>query len=650
MADTISKRHIYSVLLLTFFTALIYIIFSDNFHFWHLVLEIVPISISITIFMLFWNSKDQITNNFWRVHGIGFLFIAILDFLHAATFIGVSVADYSPDLQLKYWIVGRFYFAFTFLIALFFKDRKSIGSNTLFLINTLITSFMIAIINLPIFPTTYINGVGLTKFKIYSEFVVMFIFIIISIKIYFMKNDFNPLIYYYLNSSYFLTIISEIFFVMYFQVNSIIVYLGHLFKIFAFYFIYEILVAIVISEPFDTIFQDLSKTSEKLRIQLIRNKELERKKISTLISEQQTKLNVLQQFSAGITHDFNNILTVLTGNIALLELDKDIPKFINNINTSIDQAKQLAKQIMNLAKNTTVQRKYVNINPIIKNTCDVMNLGTSQNLIYDLDENLQQTTIIVNQFIEAIQNVIFNAIQAIPEYGTITIKTRNCDITNNKFLSDKKPNYESFIAVKIIDTGIGISEELMEKVFTPFYTTKSYGTGLGLTITQNIIKTLDGYMQIESELNKGTEVSIYIPIIEKTVDDLEIYENKEVVYDKGKILIMDDQIDILKTLREMLTSLGYDVITCNNGDEAIKIAKMEEFDIIILDLTVKGGISGEKIAKRIRKVLPQSKIICTSGHLNSPIMLQYHKFGFDNVLPKPYNIEELSNILFESKK
>jgi CheY-like chemotaxis protein len=207
-----------------------------------------------------------------------------------------------------------------------------------------------------------------------------------------------------------------------------------------------------------------------------------------------------------------------------------------------------------------------------------------------------------------------------------------------------KPGY--YVKISVSDNGLGIPAEIMNKIFDPYFSTKKKGTGLGLSIVYSIVKQHGGYIAVDSQIGKGTVFAVYLP-----ASDLEPVSENEVITPllkrkKSRILIMDDEKLIRDSVSELMRKMGYEVTLASEGREAIKLyadslGTEKEFDIVILDLTVPGGMGGEECMLHLRKLNPDVRAIVSSGHGSSSVLSGYKILGFKDVLVKPYHIEEL---------
>ncbi|MEE9523485.1 MAG: ATP-binding protein, partial [Thermodesulfovibrionales bacterium] len=207
----------------------------------------------------------------------------------------------------------------------------------------------------------------------------------------------------------------------------------------------------------------------------------------------------------------------------------------------------------------------------------------------------------------------------------------------------------NYAKITVQDKGTGIPEDHISKIFDPYFTTKQEGSGLGLASAFSIIKNHSGHISVDSELGVGTTFSVYLPASEKVIEhDRE--KNEALIQGKGRILFMDDEKSLRKAVGAMLNALGFEVELSPDGSDAIDMYKMAEesgkpFELVILDLTVPGGIGGKEVIKKLKDLNPDVKAIVSSGYSSDPIMSNFEDYGFDSVITKPYKIETLSEVL-----
>jgi len=263
-------------------------------------------------------------------------------------------------------------------------------------------------------------------------------------------------------------------------------------------------------------------------------------------------------------------------------------------------------------------------------------------------EDLWPAEIDEGQISQVIHNLVQNAEQAMPSGGIIDIKTENITIGAESGLLMKEGKY-----VKIIfaDQGIGIPKENIIKIFDPYFTTKEEGSGLGLAATYSIIKNHDGYITVNSEGGLGSTFTVYLPASgealfkEKTTEDAAIAGT-------GRVLIMDDEEMVRRVAGEMLNKLGYAVVFARDGAEVIELYESaresrQPFDVVIMDLTIPGGMGGIEAMHRLIDLDPGIKAIVSSGYSDDQVMSDHRKYGFAGVLIKPYKLNQLSDSILK---
>ncbi len=364
------------------------------------------------------------------------------------------------------------------------------------------------------------------------------------------------------------------------------------------------------------------------------------------------KIESIGVLAGGIAHDFNNILTSILGNISLAKFkfeNKDygkIPELLTNSEKASFRAKDLTYQLLTFSKGGSPIIKTSSLKNLIIDACSFAAHGT--NVVHDIDisDNIWLVDIDEGQISQVVQNIVINATQAMPNGGKIRLKAENY-IHNSTLRSDLHLTNGEYVKVTISDEGIGIPKEVMEKIFDPYFSTKESGQGLGLATTYSIIKKHNGIITVESEISKGSTFIFYLPRSNGSTT----YSQPErpVLSGNSRILVMDDDEMVRELLVEMLSGIGYDVATAENGTEAIKkyseSLSNNKFDCVIMDLTIPGDMGGKETIERLKQIDPEIKAIVSSGYSNDPIMSGYKQYGFAAVISKPFHIEDVSAIL-----
>ncbi|HGE72692.1 TPA: PAS domain S-box protein [Candidatus Poribacteria bacterium] len=361
------------------------------------------------------------------------------------------------------------------------------------------------------------------------------------------------------------------------------------------------------------------------------------------------KLESLGIFAGGIAHDLNNILTPILGNISLARIQKDYDKIAERLleaEKATLMARDLTQQLLTFSKGGAPIKRPTSISHILKDSVNFALRGTDVRPEISIPNDLWAVDIDEGQISQVITNIILNADQAMPDGGIIEIRAENVFI-NEDSLPLKNGEY---VKITIKDHGIGIPEKYLSKIFDPYWTTKKTGSGLGLATSYSIIRNHDGYIDVESQIGVGSTFYIYLPALSEMI----LTEKEELVYEpimgKGNILLMDNDDMVRELATKMLETAGYSVTKANDGGEAIRLYReaMESghpYDVVILDLTVPGGMGGKEAMKFLLKTDPNIKAIASSGYSNDSIMSEYKKYGFTAVIAKPYKVRELSEIV-----
>jgi len=359
------------------------------------------------------------------------------------------------------------------------------------------------------------------------------------------------------------------------------------------------------------------------------------------------KLESLGVLAGGIAHDFNNILTGIVGNVFLTRKDVvpngAIAERLEFIDNAVSRAKGLTHKLLTFSSGGTPVKQAVDLVCIAAETARLIFSGSSIAFDVDAREGLCAVEADEGQIDQVFQNIYTNALQAMPERGHVSIRLENCQG------AEQSPHSgSSYVKVTIADNGPGIPQEHIPKIFDPFFTTRAGGNGLGLSICFSIVKRHSGFIKVESSVNAGTAFSIYLPALKTVaVQETEAKEPPQPLSGSRRILVMDDDEMVRYAAGAILTDLGYGVVLAAEGEEALDLYRQameagDPIDLVIMDLTVHGGMGGKEAIGLLLALDPGAKAIVSSGYCNSPIMSDYKKYGFHGALQKPYNVVEFS--------
>jgi len=368
-----------------------------------------------------------------------------------------------------------------------------------------------------------------------------------------------------------------------------------------------------------------------------------------------SKLETVSVLAGGIAHDFNNLLTAILGNIAMASLNASSTAFVQERLAEAEKAclraQNLTRQLLSFSKNEKPHKRLTAISELLKTSTSLVLRSSNVRRHADIPPDLWWVEVDEEQINQAINNLLINADQAMPLGGDIYLKAENVDITDTSLLPLKPGLY---VKVAITDQGIGIPPDQLSKVFDPFFTTKRRGSGLGLSTVYTIIKNHEGYITVESSPRGGATFVIYLPAIPKK-GPLPKAKKVKLDFGQGKILLMDDEEMILGVSSAMLRRLGYEVVVAQDGALAIDyyrqaMAEGEPFDAVILDLTVPGGLGAKETIGDLLQLDPQARVIVSSGFSDDPLRNNFHYYGFSGFMPKPYNLTQLSAMMYNVVK
>lgn len=375
----------------------------------------------------------------------------------------------------------------------------------------------------------------------------------------------------------------------------------------------------------------------------------ERKRLE---AEQQRigKLESLGVLAGGIAHDFNNLLTAILGNINIVGKESKPGTLIferaEKAEKAALQAKGLTRQLLAFARGGTPTKRTASLKRILRDSAEFALTGTNVRGDFSVAEDLRLVDVDVDQIGQVINNLVLNAVQAMPAGGVVRIEANN--VTDLPITGDDlSPGL--YVKIVVSDEGFGIPVEDLPRIFDPYFTTKKKGSGLGLASAYSIIHRHGGCITADSIEGQGATFAVYLPASSKSARNVKEKRERKLT-GRGRILVMDDETFVLDVAEKMLVKMGFEAVYAEDGATAIDLYQQalqenRPFVAVIMDLTIPGGMGGREAQSRLLLIDPDVKTIVSSGYSDDPILSEYQAYGFRGVLLKPYRIAEMGKVL-----
>jgi two-component system cell cycle sensor histidine kinase/response regulator CckA len=377
----------------------------------------------------------------------------------------------------------------------------------------------------------------------------------------------------------------------------------------------------------------------------------ERRRLEGEIMKSQ-KLESLGVLAGGIAHDFNNVLTAIIGNASLAQLSLGIEDRTRAVLADIEKAalraRKLTQQLLTFSKGGAPLKKPTALNDVVQDTVRFALSGSNVSSAFEIPPDLWQVDADADQISHAVNNIVINSREAMPEGGLITVRAENVELIGDTTLPLRPQKY---VRISIEDHGEGISREHLTRVFDPYFTTKEDShSGLGLAVAFSVVRKHGGHIVIDSEPGVSTTVTIYLPAAEAPRAEGAQEDAVEMRRGHGRVLVMDDEEMVRSVLTKILERFGYEAAFASEGMEAIEayreaLESGTPFDAVIMDLTVTIGMGGREAIELLRLLDPEAKVIVSSGYSDDPVMSDFGKYGFDGAIAKPFRADELSAAL-----
>ena len=374
--------------------------------------------------------------------------------------------------------------------------------------------------------------------------------------------------------------------------------------------------------------------------------------LEVALREEARRVNNLESLgvlAGGIAHDFNNQLSSISGRAELIELKANDAKFVGkmakSLIESVDSAAHLTKQLLTFAKGSEPVRENTSVKELIESSVEFCLRGSAISVHYHIEEPLWHISVDPHQIEQVLQNIVINAMQAMANRGgKLDISAGHFNLDN----SEAGVKAGKYVEIRLQDNGPGIPENVLPRIFDPYYTTKTQGHGLGLAICHSIISQHEGSLTASSKTAEGTCFRILLPATQEQVSAMEKATN--VVQGEGFILVVDDMEDVLESTGSMLEALGYRYELASSVEQAMgKFAQFRDkdngFDLVITDLTMPGSGGGIELLERLKDLETDIKVIVVSGYADNGVFTNAEQAGFAGKLQKPFRLSELSNLI-----
>jgi signal transduction histidine kinase/ActR/RegA family two-component response regulator len=592
----------------------------------------------------------MVSNNYLRIIGMAYFFIAVLDILHTLSYEGMILFSPNHYYANQTWIATRFFEAIVMSCGFYFvskKEGKPVSEKLLIPIYSIVTIIIIfAVFYWHIFPECYIAGIGQTKFKIYSEYVVSFIFILNLLFLINKRRYFTDKVYGYLKLSFIFYAATELAFTIYISNYGFSNLIGHYFKLFAIYYSYRALVETSIKEPYSTIFNDLNKKNGYLE-------ELNRTK---------------DRLFSIIGHDLRSPIAGIGSLLDLASMETEennysrIKEYTSLMKKSAGMTIDLLDNLLNWSRSQNnslqVKKELFLINQLIEdNLAFFNNVSKQKNIEIIFNSGKEAGMLVIADKImitTVLRNLINNAIKFTPRNGRITIGTRYTG---------------EDVEISVSDTGVGIKEEDQTRLFNFTTNTSTYGTegekgtGLGLVLCRDFVEKNDGTIWVESLYGKGTTFYFTVKFgglvtegiqddgSAKSADSIGLIQNTPITSDsmeyKPKILVADDDLINGKIIKKFFDKQGFLYDIAVNGDEALALYNRNDYDIIFMDCMMPSK-DGYEVTSRIRSIEGHKKhtnIIAMTASAMDGDRERCLESGMDDYMSKPIDFKVILEMI-----
>lgn len=381
-------------------------------------------------------------------------------------------------------------------------------------------------------------------------------------------------------------------------------------------------------------------------------------KLPSVVNNESQRLrnDNLASLSLGLLHDLNNLLGIIMSNLSTSlhhQGDGGNTEFIRGALGAAQQARKYTSQVMRSARGLPINQELTDLEVLVREAANIAKSGSSVEIRVEVENSLKWAVVDAAEIAQVFQNLVINGIESMDRSGKMDIQLKNVQIPkNHKDLSEG-----AYVEILFRDRGVGMTPEELSMVNEGFFTTKEQGNGIGLITCRRIVQSHQGLLQISSMKNICTEVTVLLPAAPITSTLMQRKKDtgshRTLKMGRGLILVVEDEEGLRQIGVNILKKCGYKCIEAATGSFAIDSyiesrRQHQEVDLVLMDLTLQGGISGENVMKTLRAINPEVKVVATSGSLVSESLNEYLEKGFCDILPKPFEAYELSEVVYRN--
>ena len=366
------------------------------------------------------------------------------------------------------------------------------------------------------------------------------------------------------------------------------------------------------------------------------------------------KMEAIGTLAGGIAHDFNNVLTPIMGYSEIIRLkmqqdntqDQTVLDYLDGILRAAKRAKKLVEQVLTFSRSSEKKESLQYLHPIVKEVMKLMRVSLPSTIIINerIDENCGMVSVDPVQIHQVLINLCTNSAEAMRgEHGSLTVSLA---------VDDTQDGDVQYLKLSVTDTGCGIEERMLERIFEPYFTTKEkgQGTGMGLAMVHGIIARQGGRIEVESKVGEGTTFNIFLPVAQKASSGFDQVVNiTDLVSGSGKILLVDDEAQVVQVTGELLTSLGYQVTGKTSPYDALALFLQNPagYDLLLTDLTMP-ELTGVELCRKVKAVRADLPVVLFTGYSEQLPREEANRAGVDQYCMKPVSMRELSSIVYNT--